>query len=478
MKPPCIAAALFVLTLAAVSPAAEPMLTLDLGNGVKLDLVRVKKGTFRQGSPPTEAGRNDDEALHPVTLTRDFYIGKFPITRGQFTRFAAEMGYRTEAEKGPSGGYGWDGTKLVQRKEFTWRNPGFQQTDDHPVTVVTYDDARAFAAWLGKRTGRGVDLPTEAQWEYACRAGTTTRFYGGDTDADAGAIAWFKANAGDGTRPVGQKKPNAFGLNDMSGNVFEWCRDWYGPYPAGAVTDPEEKRDNLSSPPRRVLRGGSWLRDAKRCRSAARYRSTPGSRNAENGFRVLVLADAAPAQGRLGASATDAAPFVTGGPADSGRSNRLLGQSFPGGLVCVLLVVGGVIALFMILVRLGRRVQEQVQGQPTARPGRPTTWRSHLRPVTDGFWLHDPLIRHGSTVHYRYRANGGFRTGRVLYEPGPQGCFVYTGGLPADIEVTDVVPPEASPAAAWEDDAPPDLPSSSEPLPPAAEPFTGFPAAY
>ncbi len=478
MKPSCSAAALLILSLATITPAAEPTLTLDLGNGIKLDLVLITKGTFQQGSPPTEAGRKDDEALHPVTLSRDFYLGKYPVTREQFARFAAETGYRTEAEKGPSGGYGWDGTKLVQRKEFTWRNPGFQQTDDQPVTLITYDDARAFAAWLGKRTGRGVDLPTEAQWEYACRAGTTTRFYSGDTDAAAAAIAWFKDNAGGGTRPVGQKKPNAFGLYDMSGNVFEWCRDWYGSYPAGAVTDPEEKRDNLSSPPRRVLRGGSWLREARQCRSAARYRSTPGSRNADNGFRVLVLADATPAKGRLEATATDGATVAARGPADPGRPDRMLGQGFPGGLVCVILVVGGVIALLMILVRLGRRLQDQVQSGSLARPARPTTWRSHLRPVSDGFWLHDPLIRHGSTVHYRYRANGGFRTGRLLYEPGPQGCFVYTGGLPADIEVTDVVPPEASPAAAWEDDAPPVIPLSSEPLPPAAEPFTGSPAAY
>jgi hypothetical protein len=165
-------------------------------------------------------------------------------------------------------------------------------------------------------------------------------------------------------------------------------------------------------------------------------------------------------------------------PARPGRTNAILAQGFGGGLVCIFLVIAGVIALVMILVRRGQQLQAQAQEKSSARPGHPTTWRSHLRPVSDGFWLHDPLIRHGSTVHYRYRANGGFRTGRVLYEPGPQGCFVYTGGLPADVEVTDVIPPEQSPAAAWEDDSPPVIPSSSEPLPPAAEPFTGFPAAY
>jgi formylglycine-generating enzyme required for sulfatase activity len=404
-----------LLLAARLALAADAALRVDLGAGVHLDLVLVKAGTFRQGSPATEAGRGDDEAARDVTISRDFYVGKFPVTRGQFARFVAETGYRTEAEKGTSGGSGFDGQGLVQRKEFNWKSPGFAQDDEHPVVIVTYDDAQAFAQWLSRKAGRAVSLPTEAQWEMACRAGSKARFYQGASDDEARTIGWFKPNAGNGTRPVGQKKPNALGLFDMSGNVNEWVLDWYAPsYGEAPATDPLESRSTLSDKPRRVLRGGSWLRDTRNARCAARYRNTPGSRNADNGFRVVASVDARPVAAATSA-ASAARSVVSGGAASAGTGE---GWSTWLALLCP---VGFFAFTIWIIVTIVRRVL-----------GGPRGVRTHIG--DDGFWVYSPDETRGRPIFYRAMVDGSPKEGTIA-SPGSQGEYVYTGARPSNVKM-------------------------------------------
>jgi len=181
--------------------------------------------------------------------------------------------------------------------------PGFEQTDLHPVVNVSWNDAVAFAKWLGRKEGKTYRLPTEAEWEYACRAGTTTRYFCGD-DAEAlaevGNVAdgtaktkypwWPAIVAKDGfiyTAPVGQYRPNAWGLHDMHGNVWEWCWDWYGKdfYKASRVDDPAGPLEAAS----RVVRGGGWVNDPRLCRSAYRPRNSPDYRDSNGGFRLTLV---------------------------------------------------------------------------------------------------------------------------------------------------------------------------------------------
>jgi formylglycine-generating enzyme required for sulfatase activity len=154
--------------------------------------------------------------------------------------------------------------------------------------MVSLTDATEFCKKLSEKTRQAVRLPTEAEWEYACRAGTATAYSFGDADSALGDYAWYGSNSGNTTHPVGQKKPNAWGLYDMHGNVWEWCADWYGSYPTGAVTDPQGAASGTS----RVLRGGSWFYNPSDCRSANRNGLTPDFRIINLGLRVVVSVSA------------------------------------------------------------------------------------------------------------------------------------------------------------------------------------------
>jgi formylglycine-generating enzyme required for sulfatase activity len=245
-----------------------------------------------------------------VTLTKGFAIGQTPVTRGQWERFIGETGYRTESEKGTSGGYGWDGKALVQRKEFTWRNPGFAQTADHPVCIVTYADAIEFCKWLSRKSGQDVTLPSEAQWEYGCRAGATgTWSFGSSEESLQGAAnvgdlygreyldaRWpqMEASLDDGEAihaAVGRFRANAFGLHDMHGNVQEWCLDGYDSdfYSESPRRDPVAPWDLGLV---RSLRGGSYFLLAIRARSACRTSVAVTDVSPDSGVRpARALAD-------------------------------------------------------------------------------------------------------------------------------------------------------------------------------------------
>ena len=217
-----------------------------------MEFVRIEAGYFEMGSPEGEAGRYDDERAHDVRISRPFYLGKYEVTQGEWE---AVMG------SNPS---------------------GFKECGARcPVERVSWEDVQEFIRRLNElESGRGYEyrLPTEAEWEYAARAGTTGARYG-----ELGEIAWYDANSGGSTQPVGQKGANGWGLHDMLGNVWEWVGDWYGEYPSGAVTDP--RGPSMGS--RRVGRGGSWHSSARNVRAAFRYYSSPGYRyNARIGFRL------------------------------------------------------------------------------------------------------------------------------------------------------------------------------------------------
>jgi formylglycine-generating enzyme required for sulfatase activity len=323
-------------------------LDFDLGAGVELRLVKVpaRGKTFTIGSTREEqdrvveryhAGKRpatlDFEEPATITLTDDFYIGQFEVCRAQFRRFVTETGHVTDGERA-EGGYGYNEETLKgegRDRKYTWQNTGISTAgEQHPVTNVSRDDARAFCAWLRKKCDgtvaiREVRLPGEAEWEFACRAGTTTRFCTGDDDeslarvANVADAAWREKLGGpnavaiaasDGhvfAAPVGQFAPNAFGIYDMHGNVWEWTDDFYGRYAALPKTR-NAYQDVSQGETRPVLRGGSWGFPPVASRSAHRWLVGAGpSRYGAAGFRIVVVPPAAGGQtGRAGpASAAD-----------------------------------------------------------------------------------------------------------------------------------------------------------------------------
>ena len=236
----------------------------DVYKTTKLVLRRIEAGSFTMGSPSGESGRDSDETQHKVTLTKPYYIGVFEVTQKQYALVMGRNPSNFSGEKRP--------VEMV-----SWNT--IRGNTDWPASSAV--SAVSFMGRLRARTGLAFDLPTEAQWEYACRAGTTTAYsYGASVNGD---YMWYTSNSSSQTHEVGTKKPNGWGLYDMHGNVWEWCLDWYASsLGTAAVTDPK----GASSGSYRVLRGGSWNYSAGYCRSANRYFNSPSYANNNLGFRL------------------------------------------------------------------------------------------------------------------------------------------------------------------------------------------------
>ena len=230
--------------------------------GLKLKRIVAKGKSFTMGSPESEKDRFESETQHEVRFSQDYYLGVTHVTRGQFAAFAKDTDFK--------GG--------------KWDDPGFEQSGDHPVVNVSWEDAQLYCKWLSKKDGRKYRLPTESEWEYACRAGTQTTYSFGNDEEKLGDYAWYSANSGKRTHPVAKTKPNAWGLYDMHGNALQWCEDRFGDYPRGEVSDPPGREVG----PGRVYRGASWDFPPQFCRSSLRLWNVPTCRGNELGFRLAV----------------------------------------------------------------------------------------------------------------------------------------------------------------------------------------------
>ncbi|QDZ26738.1 formylglycine-generating enzyme family protein [Noviherbaspirillum sp. UKPF54] len=326
----CLPSLFFAFMVASPASAGEPAaLPAHVDNVLGMRLVLVPAGEFLMGSdetpdalakdyPQYERRRfielSDEAPVHRVRITHPFYLGQYEVTVGQFRKFLELSGYVPQSVADGTGGYGYNpdydprtsprGDAFDGRNpKYSWRNPGFPQDDKHPVVNVTWNDAVALAEWLSKREGVRYRLPTEAEWEYAARAGTRTRYDSGDDPQSLPTVAntfdadtqknwpqWKQyALAGhDGfafTAPVGSFAPNAFGLYDMHGNAWEWVADWYDEnyYARSPTDDPQGPADGSV----RVRRGGSWHTWALYARSSYRNWNNPDTRYTLVGIRLL-----------------------------------------------------------------------------------------------------------------------------------------------------------------------------------------------
>jgi len=288
-------------------------------NTLGMKLVLIPAGEFAMGSDekPAELAKTytryearrfafaDEAPVHKVNITKAFWLGATEVTRSQFQKYIELSGNKSEAEADGQGGWGYVSGKeeFVGRDvKYSWKTPGFEQGGEHPVVNVSWYDATRFCQWLSAKEGKKYRLPTEAEWEYACRAGSRTRYSSGDdpesllqiantfdADSKVNFPKWqaFALTGHDGyafTAPVGKFAPNAFGLYDMHGNVWEWCSDWFSEdyYAKSPANDPQGPPEGSL----KVRRGGSWHSWSLYTRASFRNWNTPSTRYVLLGFRV------------------------------------------------------------------------------------------------------------------------------------------------------------------------------------------------
>jgi formylglycine-generating enzyme required for sulfatase activity len=255
----------FVLMLIFFVDQLQAQTPKEITNSIGMKLVLIPKGTFMMGSPESDLNRQKNETQHEVTISKGYYLGVYEVTQAQYEKVIG-------------------------------RNPSLYQgaivgneNADLPVENVSWHDAVEFCKKLSdlpeeKKAGRVYRLPTEAEWEYACRAGSKTAYSFDDEEGLLPEYGWFKRNSSNRTHTVGLLESNAWGLYDMHGNVWEWCSDRYGEYPKGAVSDPTGPKEGSI----RVFRGGCWRGEAAGCRSAVRDWDGPSARDNGLGFRVAL----------------------------------------------------------------------------------------------------------------------------------------------------------------------------------------------
>ena len=229
-------------------------ITIPVKDGISIDMVRVEAGTFTMGATAEMKNTEDSEKpTHRVTLTNDYYIGKYEVTQALWQ---AVMG----------------------------DDPSYFKGDNLPVEAVTWDDCQEFIGKLNRITGKTFRLPTEAEWEYAARGGNKSRGYQYSGSNNPSNVAWYDDNSGDKTHAVGTKQPNELGIYDMSGNVWEWCQDWYETYSSSSQVNPT----GANSGSCRVVRGVSWYNNARDCRLSLRGSNTPDFRSSNLGLRLVL----------------------------------------------------------------------------------------------------------------------------------------------------------------------------------------------